>query len=715
MNLDVLRVYNVVNNLGISEVEFDSIAKELECKDYTGWAVVKATPKFLITINHDNKHTIEIVPNTHKLSSVGRVLFKTFFTFDVPMEVFVLHDLARYRSNDNDPKYTATNLDGLKDNIMERICDKKYVEVGHIFMSDTEYRYRYDEEVKVTLDAKRRVEVKKELQAIYWLFGESFDKDVNNRLARPNIPMIVKVFQRKNRRLAIIQYDKDYDEQRGNAMFGGRWIEHIEAREIRINVYKPTMSAYNYVCEGRELLWDYNDNELWLDDDMLGKIPYSELRLMMDEQHSSSHQFVLLNSKDYGRIQKTIRIKLLEESRSKHHRDAQNKVRDNVDKEYMKGKITRHGILFTHKTIEYKGVILESDDIKEYVINQRIHLNGEPEFTQIFEGYVDWLLKASNYKSCSEKTNCYYSEFVGDPKSIIINGVKAVTSKTHNFLFVNGYKISKYDILVVVKNAINHNTQEDYDKYVSSVSLTNLKVQQAVSEGYIAFDIHCDNGPTDNFMMKTKDSIRISIPLYREKNKNYTIINDVKYPISNTEALFDIDEKPKNYYQHGELNRSIKLLYKAIRGITPKVIGELLADGKKAYKKHYVKIQAEKIAKIKRSKEFLAHAIKLTKAVKVKGGYKVKGLSGAVYTINSESLAVYNGSKYLCIVDMGDYELDIDQDALRNDRIAKRMLALSKDAVVAKEIYERGDHVDNYWTEVKDETSENILGTESFE
>ena len=191
----------------------------------------------------------------------------------------------------------------------------------------------------------------------------------------------------------------------------------------------------------------------------------------------------------------------------------------------------------------------------------------------------------------------------------------------------------------------------------------------------------------------------------REKNKNYTIINGVRYAISNTEALFDIDIRPQHYYQSGELNRAIKLLYKAIKDITPKVIGDLLIEGKKAYKEHYAKILAEKKAKVDRSKEFLAHAIKLTHAQKISGGYKVIGKSGTIYTINQETLAVYkNGAKeYLCIVDVGDYSLDTDEDALRNDRIAKRLLALHKDTVVAKEIYDNGDHMDKHWIGINQE------------
>jgi len=706
MDANTLLVYNVIHKLGITDAEFDTITMESSCRDHSGTFVAKVTPKFMITINHDDKHNIEIVPNHSKLATPCRILFKTYFTFDTPQEIYVLHSLAQYRCDDNNPKYYAANLEELKDSIMDRICDKKYLELGYFRQENT-----YDEDKKRAYAEQRKELMTSQVNAIYWLFGESINRDEHykiNKSVRPNIPMIVKVFQRKNRRLAIIQHDKDYEAKHGS-YFSARWTEHIERKEFRVNIYKPTLPQYNYVNEGRELLWNYDNEEVWLDDDLLGKIPSEELQLILE---NNSEPFTLINAKDYGRIQKTIRIKLMEDARKEQTTKAENKLRDSIDKAFDKGKIVRKGITFTHDSIEYNGIVLKADKIKEYVIAQRCHLQDEPEFTSIYEHYVEWLLKLSNYKSCSKETACYYSEFTGDPQRITIKGIKVVILKEHNFLFVNNHKISKFDIAVVVKNAINYDTQEAYDNYVVETSRTNLKVQQAIAEGYIAFDISFSAGHNDNFLLKESKSVRISIPLLRDKNKNYTIINGIQYPIQNTEALFHIDEKPENYYRDGELNRAIKLLYKGIKGITPKAIGEMLENGEQLFKEHYAKILADKKAKIDRSKEFLAHAVKLSKATKIKGGYKVKGLSGTVYTINADTLAVYKGTEYLCIVDMGDYELDTEPEALKNDRIAKRLLALSKDTVVAREIYKRGDHRDQHWLNLEEENKNESIYSE---
>ena len=85
-------------------------------------------------------------------------------------------------------------------------------------------------------------------------------------------------------------------------------------------------------------------------------------------------------------------------------------------------------------------------------------------------------------------------------------------------------------------------------------------------------------------------------------------------------------------------------------------------------------------------------------------GYFVNGLSGTTYFIgdNSEVWTIKNGKQdqYLCIIDIDSNRND---EAGENDCIAKRILALSKDKVVAKEIYENGDRMDKHWLEIQEE------------
>jgi hypothetical protein len=67
----------------------------------------------------------------------------------------------------------------------------------------------------------------------------------------------------------------------------------------------------------------------------------------------------------------------------------------------------------------------------------------------------------------------------------------------------------------------------------------------------------------------------------------------------------------------------------------------------------------------------------------------VIGKSGKPYTVNSDTLAVYDVEKgkpgrYVCIVDM---DTSTDTDWGRKDALAKRLLMLAHDLKVADEIH----------------------------
>ena len=156
------------------------------------------------------------------------------------------------------------------------------------------------------------------------------------------------------------------------------------------------------------------------------------------------------------------------------------------------------------------------------------------------------------------------------------------------------------------------------------------------------------------------------------------------------------------------MQRTIRLLYQSINAITAKSIGDLIRNGRKEYRILVARQKAEQEAKTKRSREFIEHAVKLTKAKKVNEGYLVRGLSGTTYFVN-ENLQVYTTKKeqgkirpdkYLCIVDEDYYNKE--DEARKNDRIAKRLLMLSKDKVTAREIWENGDFQDKWWRDIMD-------------
>jgi len=175
----------------------------------------------------------------------------------------------------------------------------------------------------------------------------------------------------------------------------------------------------------------------------------------------------------------------------------------------------------------------------------------------------------------------------------------------------------------------------------------------------------------------------LSLPLKRAKNKNYTTIDGIEYQIQNVQALFDLGKDINRIGTGGYLQRTIKLLNKAIKGITPKTIGDIIKNGRGEYLKLQERIQIENVEKCKRADEFVEHAVRVSRAKKIKDGYKVIGISGKVYTVNSQTLAVYEGDRYVCLVDMGT---DRHTEWGLKDALAKRLLMLAHDLKVADEI-----------------------------
>ena len=127
------------------------------------------------------------------------------------------------------------------------------------------------------------------------------------------------------------------------------------------------------------------------------------------------------------------------------------------------------------------------------------------------------------------------------------------------------------------------------------------------------------------------------------------------------------------------------------------------------------RIRKENSLKLNKSKEFIENAIRLSNAKKSKGGYLVKGQSKTTYFVDEDSLDVWTVEKgkqkqHLCIVDTDYNWNDSSNVALTNDRVAKRLLMLSKDKKVADEIYEKGDKMDSHWKNISDK-EEKIEGS----
>jgi hypothetical protein len=100
MDLDTLKGYNHINNIGITDTEFDKIEREVKDRSKYGICVPVTKDNCYITINHDNDKTIKISGRMIRMAKGGgtittpfRLLFNTIILFDIPKEIFTYHSI----------------------------------------------------------------------------------------------------------------------------------------------------------------------------------------------------------------------------------------------------------------------------------------------------------------------------------------------------------------------------------------------------------------------------------------------------------------------------------------------------------------------------------------------------------------------------------------------------------------------------------------------
>ena len=101
MNINSLRVFNSLYNLGIAEQEFKDIEDEQTHTERTGLYIACVTKARIVAVSHDQKHSIIIkkIKGTIKPIPKSRVLFKTLVTLkDLPKNIFILHSIAQYHN-----------------------------------------------------------------------------------------------------------------------------------------------------------------------------------------------------------------------------------------------------------------------------------------------------------------------------------------------------------------------------------------------------------------------------------------------------------------------------------------------------------------------------------------------------------------------------------------------------------------------------------------
>jgi len=711
MDITTLKVFNSLYDLNISQIEFKDIEREVGDKTKTGIYIAKVDNGKAICVSHDeDKHRITIEDSKGmgnkkiKVRATSRILFKTLITFkNVPEEIFALHRIAEYRARDTEIKFVAHNIEQLKDRVCQRYTDGYPKELGGEY--DTVWDFA---ENRRKNKKKKPQTVINQLKAVYWLFGEEFTDEIEFS-SRLNVARIVKVWQRKNMRIALFQENQCFEVNRGLCTI----YQDVDRVTYRIKTYTPKDGRFNYVCPNREVGSTGNSDyiELWLDDDLFERVSPSELEIVQnllggrDEYgrgNSTSNDWDLITADKFNSLRREVRLQDRQRRRAKETEEAEETLQKNIKSQFRKGKVVRMGISFSPNRFSYEGITVRGDSLKEYIVKQNIVLLEQPNFNDILHGYIEKILDIkTDYNYYPESREVCF--MIGE-KNFQVGKVKIKVIAESRRITVNDFRIAKDELEDVLKRVINYDTQEQFDKFLENTQKVSLRLQKVLDRGFFQFPVKMDK--TDDCCIAMLDNeILLAIPIQREGNKNYLVVDKEKYPVKNVNSLFKLQYPDKRFMYHYEgsfLQRIIVQLNKAVRDIPPEKIGVLIADGVADYKKLMAEERRIKADKVAKSQEFVENAVRLTKAKRIKGGYIVKGISGTVYTVNSKSQAVHiqeknKPEKYLCIVDV---ESDEENEWGKNDILAKRLLMLSQDLKVAKEIFTRGDGMDKHWMEI---------------
>ncbi len=704
MDINALRVFNALHSLSISEQEFALIEGEQGHTERTGLFIGCAKKGQSICVSHDENHKIIIKKIKAEFPTPCRVLFKTAITFDdLPPEVYTLHSIAQYRTLDADIKHRADNLDELKDRICDRFVDNNPKNLGNYY--DENYLRSYSDAKKQEWKDLKTSLIDSQLRALFWLFNEDYQKfEKEVKVSRDNIARIIRVFERNNRRLAIIQRTDNYQKKHtGGCMsgYGGAWDETILGSELMIRCFRPKDEQYNYVDLNREIYLPMGyseDTEIWLDDTLFEKIGYQELKVLSKrlfaDDPTHGRRWILLNADEFNKKQSLIRIEVMSAARKEQEDKAKNRLVENIDAQFRKGKVVRQGITFTKNSIECEGIKIKNHRLGEFVMRNQVHLQLEPDFRRIVQDFICYILNIEvNQIYYSDKIS-YVCNFGGD-EIIDIGKVKLHIKSKDNNIYINDHRIRKDDLVEIIFKALTFTDQSSFDEYLAYSANVNLALQKTLASGGMSFELKIDI-TDDNSLPVKKEKMLLSLSLKRVKGKNYTTINGVDYRIQNLQAFFDIGKEINSsrigYSGGGYLQRTIKMLYRAINGITPKDIGDLIRNGEKEYAKLQAHVIKENAEKSRKADQFVKHAARVSKAKQLKDGFLVHGVSGKTYTVNAKTLAVYEqlpGEKqrYICIVDM---ETPTNSEWGRKDALAKRLLMLSHDLKVADQVHTLG-------------------------
>lgn len=357
-----------------------------------------------------------------------------------------------------------------------------------------------------------------------------------------------------------------------------------------------------------------------------------------------------------------------------------------------------NNIRFTKTTASYENISIEAPDLLE-VLYSKLNFNGEYDIyviSEIYSQHVEGLLEAAK-------------EAIELPE-IKVNGIPIVASMTGTFQrYLNKIRINKNEIGQALHRASCSHTEQDYNLFLKSISRMSIRWHDVISNG-LQVKIHeMDQeelrdpnpgvtAPSLKFFVN-KETKQINLRISEDRGVRVSLSKIVKkVDTVNRKTNGGYHYDPKNRYnrrgKNGEwcAKEMVQVLIDSCTFVNSTKGEDGVVIAKKEVtitKEDITKLlsiaQEAKIKAIKRSKEFLETAIKMTGAVAIeflgKAAYQVAGTLRS-YAVVIDNAKVYDldTKQYRCIVNDHHYI------GTGYDDIAARLLALKNDSMMQAHI-----------------------------
>jgi hypothetical protein len=377
-------------------------------------------------------------------------------------------------------------------------------------------------------------------------------------------------------------------------------------------------------------------------------------------------------------------------------------------------KTTLRDITFSQTSAKYENIEIEGEHLLS-VLSSQLDFNGEFDIytvAQIYASYIQTSLGAMGW-SHAEITQIEQGEVELKRRALPafkINGISITASAGFKgSWFINDIRINQDEVAQAINRAVCCRSAAEYELFLKSISRMSIKRHDIIANG-LKVKIHANmskdeyqtetpgpNAPSLKFIIDSKDK---RIKLYIDENRQVAVdIGELirKVKSINTKTNNRAYHSPGyHYYRNRDYIWAAEQLTEALIAATTFTSNTIKEDGsveekatvlisKDDVNKLLKIVEEQNMAKIERSKQFLATAVKITGAEEVEflgeKAYKVTG-SLRSYAVVLKTAKVYDfeSKQYRCIVNDRHYK------GAGYDDVASRLLALKNDSVMQDQI-----------------------------